>query len=718
MEILLGLGVFLLAFALRLIYVLQARANPQFDAPLMDPGYHDQWAWQVASGAWEPVGAFFRAPLYPLFLAAVYAIGGHDYLLPRLVQAVLGSLSCVLVYLIGKRLFSRTTGLLAGLAGALCWILIYFDNELLIPVLLVFLVLAFFYALIRALDGWMWGSTGGSSTAATVLSAVSGALYGLATITRPNVLVFLPVLAWAFHRCVKRGFPLRAVLVFALATVVPIACVTVYNATAGRDFVIIASQGGVNFYIGNNAAADGHTAVVPGTRSDWWGGRFDTIKIAEREAGRTLKDSEVSSYWFRQGLRFVVERPGRWLTLTARKFALFWSAAEIGNNSSIYHLRSYASLMRLPLLGFGLLAPLALAGAYLALRRRRGQDRRAERESGHAHRERALLLLLLVVLYMGSVVAFFVCARYRVPIVPFLLIFAAYALTEAFVLWKSRDRGALVAAAAIFLVAAIAVNVPALSRRENIAQARFHDGIAWKKKGNLSAAEQAFRDALRRNPTLAEARSNLGNLLAQQGAGTQARAEYERAIAANPRNAKTYANLASFHLEAGDLAAAESTVDRALAIDADFSPALRILGVIRERQGNLSGAREAYTRALRFTSERHRLENNLGVVAMKAGRTGEAEEHLRRSVDLDPSYAMAWGNLGVLLAETGRPDEAVKALAQAAALQPDAPTAWLQLAEVLNRMGRTAEAAEARRRAAAARSRDGKRPERPPSMEP
>jgi Tfp pilus assembly protein PilF len=674
-------GIFLLALLVRVIYILQQRANPQFASPLLDPAYHDQWAWQLATGTWKPEGPFFRAPLYPLFLAAIYRVVGHDYLAARLVQAVFGAASCVLTYAIGARLFSRAVGLLAGLGSALYGILIHFDGELQIPVLLLFLVLAFFYALLRAL-----GEEATAGRRSLRWSALSGALFGLAVITNPPVAVFLPALAWVFWDRVRCRLPARAVVAFGALALIPPAIVTVYNATAGHDFVVVASQGGVNFYIGNNPESDGHTAIVPGTRPDWWGGRFDTIKLAERALGRTLKDSEVSRYWFRKGLAFVAGQPLQWIGLTARKFALFWSAVEIGNNESIPHVESYSPIMRLPFLGFGLVAPLGLAGIALALRRRRRE---------------AILPLAWIVLFMAGVIAFFVNARYRIPVLPFLLAFAAYAVLEGWACWRWGERRVLTVPAIVGALALLAVNVQAIGHRENIAQARFADAVAWRQQGNVAEAERALRDAVRLDPGLAQARANLANLLAERGETGDALRAYQQAIAAAPRNPRGYANLASFYLDAGNVAAAESTVTLGLTIDPENSEALRVLGVIREQRGDLTGAREAYLHALRFTRERPRLENNLAGLAMREGKMDEAEARLRIAVDLEPKYALAWSNLGALYANTGRLPQAAEALQRAAELQPGVPQAWLKLAEVLQRLGRTGEAERARRKAGA-----------------
>ena len=124
-------AIFLWALLLRLIYVRQISSNPFFSRPVMDPGYHDEWARAIASGDWIGKEAFFRAPLYPYFLGVIYRLFGPDYLTPRIIQAVLGSISCVLLYLITRRLFGERAALLAGAAAGAYGMLIYFDAELL-----------------------------------------------------------------------------------------------------------------------------------------------------------------------------------------------------------------------------------------------------------------------------------------------------------------------------------------------------------------------------------------------------------------------------------------------------------------------------------------------------------------------------------------------------------------------------------------------------------
>ena len=79
-----------LAFVLRQVYVLELSHSPLFDQPQMDELYHDQWARAIVADRVFVDGPYFRAPLYPWFLAAVYKLCGPGYLAPRIAQMLLG----------------------------------------------------------------------------------------------------------------------------------------------------------------------------------------------------------------------------------------------------------------------------------------------------------------------------------------------------------------------------------------------------------------------------------------------------------------------------------------------------------------------------------------------------------------------------------------------------------------------------------------------------
>src|SRR2546425_9687874 len=89
--------IFAVAFTLRLIHIWQMRRSPFFATLLGDARGYDDWARRIAGGDWIGRDVFYQAPLYPYFLALIYRVAGHSLLFVRIVQAAIGSCSCVLL---------------------------------------------------------------------------------------------------------------------------------------------------------------------------------------------------------------------------------------------------------------------------------------------------------------------------------------------------------------------------------------------------------------------------------------------------------------------------------------------------------------------------------------------------------------------------------------------------------------------------------------------
>ncbi|MEZ5289380.1 MAG: glycosyltransferase family 39 protein, partial [Vicinamibacterales bacterium] len=135
-------AVFVVAFLARLAHIRAIHDTPLFDVLLGDARAYDAWAQRLAGGDWLGADVFYQAPLYPYFLGVLYAIAGHDLLMARLVQAVVGSASAVLLAAAGERLFSRRVGLAAGFGLALYAPAIFLDGLLQKSVLDTFFICA------------------------------------------------------------------------------------------------------------------------------------------------------------------------------------------------------------------------------------------------------------------------------------------------------------------------------------------------------------------------------------------------------------------------------------------------------------------------------------------------------------------------------------------------------------------------------------------------
>jgi len=237
------------ALIARLAYLWGYRSHPFFEFTFLDPRWHHDWANAVASGKLIGKEAFFRAPLYPYFLGLIYTLTGSSMLAARLAQFALGIASAVMVYLLGLKLLGKNIpAFVAGMFFALYGPMIYFEGELLIPSLIVFLDMAgliLFYAASRKRSAKYY--------------IAGGLVFGLSAIARPNVLVPAAMLAvWAAFEGgkIRSNIVRKAAPFFAALLIFPM-LVTAYNFAVSGDFVFIASQGGVNFYIGNNRRADG-----------------------------------------------------------------------------------------------------------------------------------------------------------------------------------------------------------------------------------------------------------------------------------------------------------------------------------------------------------------------------------------------------------------------------------------------------------------------------
>ncbi|MEO2146473.1 MAG: tetratricopeptide repeat protein [bacterium] len=396
------IGIAVLGVLLRVAHVLFGEASPYAQAPIMDARYHLDWARAFALGQEIHTEAYFRAPLYPWFLGVLNAVFGENLLAWRLVQCLLGGATVFLTGLLALRVFGRAQGNLAALIMAVAWVPLHFDTELLIPVLFLPLLLG---ALITTLG--LHQHPGGKSALCT------GLLWGLATITRPNVLLFAPVFFfWVRGRAQGRAGWILALL-FSVGWILPVLPITVRNRVVGGEWTLVATQAGVNLWIGNNPQSDGSTAIVPGTRAGWWEGSEDARRQAEVAEGESLTPGRVSAHYMGRVLNWMEQDPGAFLRHLGTKTRLLLSSRELGNNlEPTFFATHYDPLANSWLLPFGSLLGFGLVGAFLGRKRTREQ----------------FPLFVFVPLYGAGVVAFFMCSRFRLPIWPVMAVFASHGM--------------------------------------------------------------------------------------------------------------------------------------------------------------------------------------------------------------------------------------------------------------------------------------------------
>jgi tetratricopeptide (TPR) repeat protein len=651
-------AVFLVALTIRLLHIWQIRSAPFFTVLMGDAHGYDEWARRIAGGEWIGRDVFYQAPLYPYFLGVLYATLGHNLLAVRLVQAVVGSASCLLLALAGRRLFSARTGLIAGLGLALYAPAIFFDALIQKSVLDVFFVCLSVWILSGLVDrpsnalGWL------------ELGAALGAL----SLTRENALVLILVVAlWCVWLPTSgfglqeapsqkflrkpRAWSLKPIGLLAAGLAVILLPVAIRNYAVGGGFYLTTSQFGPNFYIGNNPNADGTYVSLRYGRGAPEYERQDATDIAQRAVGRTLSPGEVSSYWTDRAVSYITSQPAAWAKLMARKFVLLWNRTEAVDTESQETYADYS--IPLAVLGwfghFGVLVPLALIGAWAAW-----PDRR-----------RLAAFYVLTVAYAASVLMFYVFARYRFPLVPLLMLFAAQGVFTIRSVWRSPVLIALAAAVAVF------ANWPVLSAASMQAVTENNLAVALQDDGRLDEAVEHYRRAIALDAAYAPAYNNLGAVQRLKGDADSAIASYERALAIQPGYVNAEYNLANVLMDKGRFDEAVKYFSAAAAATPDSADVQNNLGVALAGQGKTDEAIAAFTRALAIDPQSAFAERNLGDALDTAGRSGEALAHLRRAVELDPKDATLHYALGRALYERHDYAGAVDALRRGVALKPD-----------------------------------------------
>ncbi|MCH7812527.1 MAG: glycosyltransferase family 39 protein [Planctomycetes bacterium] len=187
-----------------------------------------------------------QPPGYVVFLAGVMALTGRSILAVKIAQVLLGTAAVGLVYALGANWFDRRRGLVAAAICALYPNLIAFTHYLWSETLFIVLLLAVIWLLTRR------------TAAPTILSAlVAGTVLGYAACTRAGIVYFLPLLIlWmviGFRPVRRRNLVAAAALLVGLVEVIGVWSLRNYRVHGG--FVLIDTNGPLNLWRGNAPGA-------------------------------------------------------------------------------------------------------------------------------------------------------------------------------------------------------------------------------------------------------------------------------------------------------------------------------------------------------------------------------------------------------------------------------------------------------------------------------
>lgn len=337
-------------------------------------------------------------PGQPFFLAAIYTVFGYNPQIACIFQAFISSLTCIIIYYIGKTVINKKVGIISALIAAIYPTFILYSGMLHTETLFIFLLPLSILYLLKVHE---------EPSAKNLI--ITGVSFGLATLVRPIILGFIPfILLWMLlsskdSKDRKKNL-MKFIAIFLIAMVV-VSPWTIRNYNVHQEFVLVSTNGGVCFWSGNNPDATGRV-LEKGNDAMLW-----TIW--------NMTDDEVAreKLFYKKGFEFIKENPSKFLVLGAKKFAYFWGFILPFFSCYLYGyfihpIPNWLFMLLAPLtvLPYAVVLPLAIFGIVFY--------QKCDKKS--------VLLFLLMFYYVLIHCIILSSTRYHLPLVPFLIIFAAY----------------------------------------------------------------------------------------------------------------------------------------------------------------------------------------------------------------------------------------------------------------------------------------------------
>jgi len=475
--------ILLAALVVRILALLSIGQTIYYDFLLWDERIYHDWAVSLADGTYQSDSVYEISPLPAYLFALLYRIFGPHHLAVRIMNLLLGTLSCLVIYLAGKEMFDRRTGLFSAGIAALYAPLILYSTVPMKTALSVLLFLTCIWLSLLAIRKASWA-----------YALIAGITAAAALNVRPNYMILIPATVlvlgiWGHrlgHSRRRICLNIAAYLIAVIVAVVPVVC---RNYRAAGEPVLLTSQMGFNLYIGNNMDEDDpfYRPVPFATTSPYEQGRQFTIE-AGRRTGTKISSSEASGYWTLESIKRAAKHPGPTIYRLFQKTLVLLNRYEAADHYSLEFINDFAYVYKFPFLNFWMVFPFICMSIVLLIR----------------SSKQAQAILFLTVTGACVLVVFYTTARYRLPFVVVLFPFAAKGILDARDFLRQRRHWALVASGCAFIAAGIIQFLPVRGTGDMTAylnthafvsmdQGRVDDALShWKASSEARGAYSGF----------------------------------------------------------------------------------------------------------------------------------------------------------------------------------------------------------------------------------
>lgn len=371
-----------IALILRVVWILLVPSKP-----VRDFAVYDGFATRLTQGlgyvtengirtAYWPVG-------YPLFLSFLYRIFGYSLTIAKISSVILSLATVSLTFLLGKHCLSEKAGKIAALIVALLPVQIFYANLLSSENLFTPVLLLLIYFLIKPKEKLF-------------AFLIIGIFSGIASLIRP-VALSLPVI-FLIYFLINKKKTMEIIKHFSLilaGIIIILLPWMIRNYCVFKEVIPVSTNGGVNFFIGNNEHATGRYS----------------IQCSRNIPGKT--ELERNSLGYSKGLEFILKNPGKFFVNGLKKIyflyggemiSLNWSFATVYEKENIRILAIYITQATYLLLLFA-----TIIGLITWIRN---------------YDPRFLLFVMIIILWTLIHFMFFGEDRYHLPLIPLFTIFA------------------------------------------------------------------------------------------------------------------------------------------------------------------------------------------------------------------------------------------------------------------------------------------------------
>lgn len=349
----------------------------------------------------------YHAPGYPFLLAAIYKLTGYGYRHVYFFQSLAGMLNTLLIYLIAGNAFNKRTAKIAAGLSLLYWPLTLYSGILLSETFFIFSLLLGIYLFLLAMD-----------TSRKVYFIFSSFFFAISALTRSINLLLIFIIP-VVYLLMNRRRPIHALkhaVIFVTVFAMTLSPWIIRNYVMLKEFIPVDSLGGLNLYIGNHENANGLFMDVAQDKA---------FNVPEKEmTGKSefqravIRDKQMKT----AAVQYILGHPAAFRDLTLKRAGLFiafdfreldWVLTDYMEKNAIFRFTIWKTVMYYSDILFFIIG---LMGLFCLLKNGKGR-----------------ILLGFTLYYFLLTSVFYISARYRLPVMPFLSVAAAYLIERLMV---------------------------------------------------------------------------------------------------------------------------------------------------------------------------------------------------------------------------------------------------------------------------------------------